>query len=81
MEYVIRPLTPNSPTSPSFPHAFSGNPGGIRTGPPIKTFRGNGLGSRIFYPSCNFQKIHFEAALVLSKVRYSAACAGLPHAS
>ena len=24
--------------SPSFPHVFSGNPGGIRTGPPIKAF-------------------------------------------
>ena len=29
--------------SPSFPHVFSGNPGGIRTGPPIKTFGGDGL--------------------------------------
>jgi hypothetical protein len=45
MEYVLQP--PNSPTSPSFPHVFSGNPGGIRTGPPIKTFGGDGFGSRI----------------------------------
>jgi hypothetical protein len=29
--------------SPSFPHAFSGNPGDIRTGPPIKTFGGDTL--------------------------------------
>jgi hypothetical protein len=28
---------------PSFPHAFSGNPGGIRTGPRIKTFGGDDL--------------------------------------
>ena len=27
----------------SFPHAFSGNPGEIRTGPPIKTFGGDNL--------------------------------------
>src|SRR5919108_4853244 len=26
----------SSSTSPSFPHAFSGNPGGIRTGPRLK---------------------------------------------
>ena len=33
-------------TIPSFPHAFSGNPGGIRTAPPIKAFRGDDLGTR-----------------------------------
>jgi hypothetical protein len=38
---------PNSP-SPSFPHAFSGNPGGFRTGPPIKPFGGDDFGSPIF---------------------------------
>jgi hypothetical protein len=27
----------------SFPHAFSGNPDEIRTGPPIKTFGGDDL--------------------------------------
>jgi hypothetical protein len=37
----------NSP-SPSFPHAFSGNPGGFRTGPPIKAFGGDDFGSPIF---------------------------------
>jgi hypothetical protein len=47
MEHVFDPK-PNSPTSPSFPHAFSGNPGGIRTGPPIKTFGGDGLESPQF---------------------------------
>ena len=31
---------------PSFPHAFSENPGGFRTGPPIKTFGGDELGCR-----------------------------------
>jgi hypothetical protein len=31
---------------PSFPHAFSGNPGEFRTGPPIKTFGGDELGFR-----------------------------------
>src|SRR3990170_3534754 len=29
---------------PSFPHAFSGNPGETRTGPPIKTFGGDAFG-------------------------------------
>jgi hypothetical protein len=58
MEYVLQP--PNSPTSPSFPHAFSGNPGGIRTGPPIKTLGGDGFKSRIsslhdtFFPFAAF---------------------------
>ena len=28
----------------AFPHAYSGNPGGIRTGPPIKTFGGDAVG-------------------------------------
>ena len=28
----------------SFPHAFSGNPGDIRTGPPIETFGGDDFG-------------------------------------
>jgi tripartite-type tricarboxylate transporter receptor subunit TctC len=40
----IRPSSPKSPATTSFPHAFSGNPGGIQNGPPIKTFRGDGLG-------------------------------------
>ena len=31
---------------PSFPYAFSGNPGELRTGPPIKTFGGDELGCR-----------------------------------
>jgi hypothetical protein len=30
--------------SPSFPHAFSGNPGETGTGPPIKTFGGDAFG-------------------------------------
>src|SRR4029453_6305581 len=54
MEYVRQPS--HSPTSPSFPHAFSGNPGEIRTGPPIKTFGGDGLGSRISAPQPLFSK-------------------------
>jgi hypothetical protein len=32
--------------SPSFPHAFSGNPGETQTGPPIKTFGGDNFGER-----------------------------------
>jgi hypothetical protein len=32
----------NCDASSSFPHVFSGNPGGIRTGPPIKAFGGDG---------------------------------------
>jgi len=40
----------------SFPHAFSGNPGGIRTGPPIRTFGGDGLGSLISSPQPQFSK-------------------------
>jgi hypothetical protein len=50
-------LRPNrsSPTSPSFPHAFSGNPGEIRTGPPIKTFGGDGFGVAFFAPAVIFE--------------------------
>jgi hypothetical protein len=33
----------NCDASSSFPHVFSGNPGGIRTGPPIKAFGGDGF--------------------------------------
>jgi hypothetical protein len=79
MEYVLQHS--NSPTSPSFPHAFSGNPGGIRTGPPIKTFGGDGLGSRISSPQPQFskkvtkstkleiRKYHFEILRVLRAPR------------
>jgi hypothetical protein len=42
MEYVLQAA--NSRTSLSFPHACSGNLGGIRSGPPIKTFGGDDLG-------------------------------------
>src|SRR5918995_6910122 len=56
MDYVLQPLCP---TSPSFPHVFSGNPGGIRTGPPIKTFGGDGLGGRISSnPAAIFEGVH-----------------------
>jgi hypothetical protein len=55
-ENGVCPSTPNSPTSPSFPHAFSGNPGEIRTGPPIKTFGGDGLEGRISSPPPQFSK-------------------------
>jgi hypothetical protein len=41
--------------SPSFPHAFSGNPGGIRTGPPIKTFGGDVLRIAIHLLPANFK--------------------------
>src|SRR5439155_13791816 len=36
--------------SPSFPHAFSGNPGEFLTGPPIRTFGGENFG--INYHKC-----------------------------
>src|SRR5687768_15664644 len=40
----------------SFPHACSGNPGGIRTGPPIKTFGGDDLGeSHLFTAAAIFR--------------------------
>jgi hypothetical protein len=55
-EYVLQ--AHNSPTSPSFPHAFSGNPGGIRTGPPIKTFGGDGLGRLISSTQPQFSQEH-----------------------
>ena len=34
--------------SPSFPHAFSGNPGEPRTGPPIRTFGGDNFGENYY---------------------------------
>ena len=55
MEQVFDPNRSSS-TGPSFPHAFSGNPGGIRTGPPIKTFGGDGLRGRISPPQPQFSK-------------------------
>ena len=57
MEYVLQAA--NSRTSLSFPHASSGNPGGIRTGPPIKTFGGDDLGeSHLFTSAAIFQGGH-----------------------
>jgi len=32
---------------PSFPHAFSGNPGEFGTGPPIRTFGGDAFSSSV----------------------------------
>jgi hypothetical protein len=55
MEHVFDPNR-SSPTSPSFPHAFSGNPGGIRTGPPIKTFGGDDFGVASLLPEPQFSK-------------------------
>ena len=57
MEHVFDPNR-TSPTSPSFPHAFSGNPGGIRTGPPIKTFGGDDFGVALFAPAAIFKGAH-----------------------
>jgi hypothetical protein len=54
-------LRPNRscPSSPSFPHAFSGNPGRIRTGPPIKTFGRDGHGdSHLFTSAAIFEGTH-----------------------
>jgi hypothetical protein len=55
MEHVFDPKR-SSPTSASFPHAFSGNPGGIRTGPPIKTFGGDDFGVASLLPQPQFSK-------------------------
>src|SRR5918996_1701120 len=57
MEHVV---DPNAvlPTSPSFPHGFSGNPGGIRTGPPIRTFGGDGFGVASLRPNQIFEGGH-----------------------
>ena len=41
---VVRTSGPNSLTTLSFPQAYSGNPGGIQTGPPIRAFGGDDLG-------------------------------------
>ena len=49
MEYVLQAA--NSRTSLSFAHASSGNPGGIRTGPPIKAFGADDLGESHLFPS------------------------------
>ncbi len=38
---LLRSAKISSSQSPSFPHAFSGNPGETLTGPPIKTFGGD----------------------------------------
>src|SRR5918996_156769 len=58
MEQIFDPDR-SSPTGPSFPHAFSGNPGGIRTGPPIKTFGGDGLAeSHLFTSPAIFERVH-----------------------
>ena len=54
LEYVLQAA--NSWTSLSFPHASSGNPGGIRTSPPIKTFGGDDLGeSHVFTLAAIFE--------------------------
>jgi hypothetical protein len=45
MEYVLQPLILRRVRHSRM--LFSGNPGEIRTGPPIKTFGGDGLRSRI----------------------------------
>jgi hypothetical protein len=54
-EHVFDPNR-SCPTIPSFPHAFSGNPGGIRTGPPIKTFGVTVMGTRISARQPQFSK-------------------------
>jgi hypothetical protein len=41
MKYVLQPLILGRVRHSRM--LFSGNPGGIRTGPPIKTFGGDGL--------------------------------------
>src|SRR3989338_9165708 len=41
---LLRNGDSKSSQGPSFPHAFSGNPGETRTGPPIKTFGGDNFG-------------------------------------
>jgi hypothetical protein len=61
MAHVFDPNR-SSPTSPSFPHAFSGNPGGIRTGPPIKTFGGDDFGVASLRPAAIFEEETLEAS-------------------
>ena len=39
---VIGPITVANLSAASIDHAFSGNPGVLGTGPPIKTFGGDG---------------------------------------
>src|SRR3989338_3246823 len=43
---LLRNGDSKSSQGPSFPHAFSGNPGEFRTGPPIKTFGGDNFGGK-----------------------------------
>src|SRR6266542_1342695 len=42
------PQRPRTRRVPSFPHAFSGNPGETGTGPPIKTFGGDAFGLVVY---------------------------------
>ena len=58
MEYVLQAA--NSWTSLSFPHASSGNPGGIRTRPRLKHSGVTILGSRISSPQPQFSKENEE---------------------
>ena len=45
----------NVPPNPSFPHAFSGNPGEVRMDPRLKHSGVTAFGSRISLPSSHFQ--------------------------
>jgi hypothetical protein len=63
--YVLQAA--NSRTTLSFPHASSGNPGGIRPGPPIKTFGGDDLGDlHLFTSAAIFVGGHEDHAVVLT---------------
>jgi hypothetical protein len=48
----------NVPPNPSFPHAFSGNPGGVRMGPRLKHSGVTAFGSRISLPAATFKGGH-----------------------
>jgi hypothetical protein len=69
MEYVLQAA--NSRTSLSFPQASSGNPGGIRTGPPIKTFGGDDLGeSHLLTSAAIFEGDHEVKIINLNLVAF-----------
>jgi hypothetical protein len=81
MEYVIRPLTPNLRRVRHSRMFLAGIQAEFGLDPRLKHSGVTVLKVASLFPSRNFETIHFGAGFVLSMVRYSAACNGLPHAS
>ena len=54
---------------PSFPHAFSGNPGEFRTGPPTKTFGGDYVMEIFIISGQNSIMNHFVVTKFIAKCR------------